>query len=198
MSYHPLLIRFHAMKFNNRENRCISFEGQELWISRSVTVLAVLIFVVGEQKLENAYVPLGKRGIALPDEVGKWGLPGGYLDFDETAGGAVQREIWEELGLNVLALHKVHGFVGQLDQPYSVFSEPRRRQNVTLRFPLMFVMADGTILPELNPQVGEDEVAEARWFGLREAMEMELAFEHQRIMEDCLAGYFSDQGVLLK
>ncbi len=186
------------MKFNNRENRCITVDGQELWISRSVTVLPVLIFVVGERALANAYVPLGKRGTALPDEVGKWGLPGGYLDFDETAGGAVQREIWEELGLNVPALQEAHQFVGQLEQPYFVFSEPRRRQNVTLRFPLMFEMAAGTTLPTLNPQVGEDEVAEARWFGLKEAMEMELAFEHQRIMEACLAGYFSDQGVLLK
>ena len=185
------------MKFNNRENRCLTVEGQELWISRSVTVLPVLIFVVGELAIANAYVPLGKRGTALPDEVGKWGLPGGYLDFDETAGGAVQREIWEELGLNIPALQKANEFVGQLEQPYFVFSEPRRRQNVTLRFPLMFVMADGAVLPELNPQVGEDEVAEAQWFGLEEALEMALAFEHQIIMADCLAGYFSDKGVLL-
>lgn len=186
------------MKFNNTENRCINVDGQELWISRSVTVLPVLIFVVGEMQLANAYVPLGKRGTALPDEVGKWGLPGGYLDFDETAGGAVQREIWEELGLNVPALQATHKFVGQLDQPYSVFSEPRRRQNVTLRFPLMFLLSQEAMLPELNPQVGEDEVAEAKWFGLGEALEMELAFEHQTIMTDCLAGYFSDQGVTLR
>jgi len=186
------------MKFNNRENRCINLDGEELWISRSVTVLPVLILVVGERSLANAYVPLGKRGIALPDEVGKWGLPGGYLDFDETAGGAVQREIWEELGLNVPALQKAHEFIGQLDQPYLVFSEPRRRQNVTLRFPLMFCLAQGETLPELDPQVGEDEVAEARWFGLSEALEMELAFEHQVIMADCLAGYFMEKGVTLK
>lgn len=185
------------MKFNNRENRCITFEGEELWISRSVTVLPVLIFVVGELRQANAYVPLGKRGKALPDEVGKWGLPGGYLDFDETAGEAVQREIWEELGLNVPALQEAHRFVGQLDQPCFVFSEPRRRQNVTLRFPLMFVMAEGTTLPELNPQVGEGEVAEARWFGLGEALEMALAFEHQAILADCLAGYFAERGVTL-
>ena len=186
------------MKFNNTENRCITVDGQELWISRSVTVLPVLIVVVGELALANAYVPLGKRGTALPDEVGKWGLPGGYLDFDETAGGAVQREIWEELGLNVPALQEAYTFVGQLEQPYFVFSEPRRRQNVTLRFPLMFVMAEGGVLPELNPQVGEDEVAEARWFGLGEALKMQLAFDHQLIMADCLAGYFAEQGVMLK
>lgn len=186
------------MKFNNRENRCINFEGEELWISRSVTVLPVLIFVVGEPSLANAHVPLGQRGTALPDEVGKWGLPGGYLDFDETAGGAVQREIWEELGLNVPALQAAHRFVGQLDQPYFVFSEPRRRQNVTLRFPLMFLLEAGTALPALEPRVGEDEVAEAKWFGLGEALEMSLAFEHQMIMADCLAGYFAEQGVTLQ
>lgn len=185
------------MKFNNTENRCITVDGKELWISRSVTVLPVLIFVVGEQKLANAYVPLGKRGHALPDEVGKWCLPGGYLDFDETAGGAVQREIWEEMGLNVPALQAAHTFIGQLDQPYFVFSEPRRRQNVTLRFPLLFNLADGTALPTLNPQVGAEEVSETQWFGLEEALAMELAFDHQVIMADCLAGYFANKGVKL-
>jgi 8-oxo-dGTP diphosphatase len=185
------------MKFNNRENRCINFAGETLWISRSVTVLPVLIFVRGEPSLANAHVPLGKRGTALPDEVGKWGLPGGYLDYDETAGGAVLREIWEELGLNVPALQEAHGFIGQLDQPYFVWSEPRRRQNVTLRFPLMFLLPAEAALPELAPQVGTGEVAEARWFGLAEALELELAFDHQVTIQDCLAGYFAEKGVRL-
>lgn len=185
------------MKFNNIENRCIQLAGETLWISRSVTVLPVLIFVLGEPKLANAYVPLGQRGQALPDEVGKWGLPGGYLDYDETAGEAVMREIWEELGLNILALQVEHRFVGQLDQPYFVFSEPIRRQNVTLRFPLMFLLEAGAALPALNPRVGVDEVAEARWFGLAEALAMPLAFGHEEIMADCLAGYFAAAGVAL-
>ncbi|NJN29937.1 MAG: NUDIX hydrolase [Synechococcales cyanobacterium RM1_1_8] len=194
------------MKFNNRQNRCITVEGEEVWISRSVTVLPVLIFVLdglgnalasGNLALSNAYVPLGQRGLDLPDEVGKWGLPGGYLDYDETAGEAVQREIWEELGLNIPALQAAHRFIGQLDQPYFVSSQPLRRQNVTLRFPLLFVLGPGERLPQLDPQVGKGEVEQARWFGLAEALAMDLAFGHEVVMADCLAGYFSDQGIQL-
>lgn len=61
------------MKFNNRPNRCIEVSGKTCWISRDVTVLGVIFFVIGE----TAYVPLGLRGDQMPTEPGKWGLPGG-------------------------------------------------------------------------------------------------------------------------
>ncbi|MEM9903950.1 MAG: NUDIX hydrolase [Cyanobacteria bacterium P01_D01_bin.44] len=168
------------MKFNNRPNRCLNIQGEELWISRSVTVLPVILFV----QETDIYVPLNKRGTALPDEVGKWGLPGGYLDYDETAGEAVIREVWEELGLNILALKEQHRLEGCLEQPTYVFSEPRRRQNVTLRFSLLFFLKDN--LPDLSPQVGPDEVEDARWFALEDALTTELAFKHHEVIQICL------------
>lgn len=94
-------------------------------------MLAVAFFVIGDL----AYVPLGLRGDLMPTESGKWGLPGGYLDYDETAGEAVIRETWEELGLNIPHLQRQYPFKGSLDQPYYVASQPLRRQNVSLRFP---------------------------------------------------------------
>lgn len=176
------------MKFRNRPNRCISHQGEEIWISRCVTVLPVLLFTVEQQ----GYVPLGLRGQDLLDEQGKWGLPGGYLDYDETAGEAVIREIWEELGLNIPALIEQHRFEGELEQPYFVYSEPLRRQNVTLRFPLMFFLEFLEELPKLNPQVSAGEVVEARWFTLEEALGMSLAFKHQDVMRQCLDAYYQD------
>jgi 8-oxo-dGTP pyrophosphatase MutT (NUDIX family) len=176
------------LKFKSTPNRCILHKGEELWISRSVTVLSVLLFVVGNE----GYVPLGQRGTDLPDEQGKWGLPGGYLDYDETAGGAVLREIWEELGLDIPALHAMHRFKGDLEQPYFVSSEPLRRQNVTLRFPLMFFLKSAAELPKLQPQVSVGEVIEARWFTLAEALSMPLAFNHQDVMRQCLETYYKD------
>ncbi len=170
------------MKFQSTPNRCISNNGEEIWISRSVTVLPVLLCVVGDE----GYVPLGQRGIDLPDEQGKWGLPGGYLDYDETAGGAVMREIWEELGIDIPALLAKYRFEGALEQPYFVYSEPLRRQNVTLRFPLMFFLEEVSGLPKLQPQVSKGEVVEARWYGLDEALSMSLAFNHQDVMRQCL------------
>ncbi|MGR3277132.1 NUDIX domain-containing protein [Acaryochloris marina NIES-2412] len=176
------------MKFNNRPNRCIEVSGKTCWISRDVTVLGVIFFVIGE----TAYIPLGLRGDQMPTEPGKWGLPGGYLDYDETAGEAIVREIWEELGLNIPHLQSQYPFQGALDQPYYVGSRPLRLQNVSLRFPLMFFLENMTQLPPLQPQVAVDEVAETRWYELGEAINMQLAFNHNGIMKHCLESYYKD------
>lgn len=177
-----------VMEFKNTPNRCVQVNGEEIWISRSVTVLPSLFFVQGQE----AYVPLGLRGYGMPDECGKWSLPGGYLDYDETAGEAVIRETWEELGLNLIALQDQYRFEGSLDQPYYVLSQPWRRQNVTLRFPLMFFLGTEDLLPALNPQVSEEEVIEAKWFPLTEALEMPLAFYHHEILRHCLETYYAN------
>ncbi|MEL6354293.1 MAG: NUDIX domain-containing protein [Cyanobacteria bacterium J06627_28] len=169
------------MKFKSTPNRCIQHEGKELWISRSVTVLPVLFFVQNSKY----YVPLGKRGADLPDGVGQWGLPGGYLDFDETTTEAVYREVWEELGLDIPQLVETFRFEGDLMHPYEVYSTPLRRQNVTLKYALMFQLGEAE-LPTLNPQVSIGEVVEAKWFEVTSALKMPLAFKHDEVMRDCL------------
>ena len=174
------------MKFDNEPNRCIQIDGQELWISRSVTVLPVLFFIIGSK----GYVPLGKRGDGMPDERGKWALPGGYLDYNETTGEAAIRETWEELGLNLPQLQDSYRCLGSLDQPYHVFSQPIRKQNVTLRFPLMFFLEPTAELPKLQPQVSTDEVLQAQWFSLEKALTMALAFKHEEVMQHCLDTYY--------
>ena len=174
------------MKFKSTPNRCIQHKGEEIWISRSVTVLPVLFFVSKGVR----YVPLGLRGKDLPEAVGLWGLPGGYLDYDETTTQAVYREVWEELGLDLPQLVENFRFEGDLDQPYEVYSAPLRRQNVTLKYALMFHLEDAD-LPQLNPQVSQGEVVEAKWVEVETALNMTLAFNHHDVMKDCLERYYS-------
>ncbi|MEO0770727.1 MAG: NUDIX hydrolase [Cyanobacteria bacterium J06649_4] len=173
------------MKFKSTPNSCIQVDGKEIWISRSVTVLPVLFFV----SKGTYYVPLGQRGEDLPDGVGQWGLPGGYLDYDETATQAVYREVWEELGLDIPQLVEAFRFEGNLEQPYEVYSTPLRRQNVTLKYALMFHLGEAD-LPPLNPQVSKGEVVEAKWIEAKEALSMPLAFNHHKVMQDCLERYY--------
>ena len=175
------------MKYKSTPNRCIQHEGEEIWISRSVTVLPVLFFV----SKGIWYVPLGLRGKDLPEAVGLWGLPGGYLDYDETTTQAVYREVWEELGLDLLQLRSDFHFSGNFDHPYDIHSQPLRRQNVTLKYALMFHLGDAD-LPELKPQVSKGEVVEAKWVDLETAMQMTLAFNHHLVMQECLERCFSD------
>jgi 8-oxo-dGTP pyrophosphatase MutT (NUDIX family) len=173
--------------FENRPNRPIEVNGEIVWISRSVTVVLTLLFAVERQ----LYVPLQKRGIEMPAEAGRWGLPGGYLDFDETAGEAVIREVYEELGLYLPILMENHRWVGDLDQPYYVDSRPLSvTQNVSLRFPMLIAV---DVLPPLAPVVGAGEVEEARWFSVEEAIAMPLAFGHHILIQKCLHTYFKWQ-----
>lgn len=181
------------MEFKNRQNWFIEQDGQVHWISRSVTVLPVVLFVLSgnkdEEEGDRIFVPLGQRGPDLPNEVDKWGLPGGYLDWQETATEAVIRETYEELGLNLLEIRdRCQKFQGDFDQPYYVHSVPHGRQNVTLWFALMFWVDR---LPELAPKVSSGEVQEAKWFDLATVLQMNLAFNHQNIIRDCLHQQFA-------
>ncbi len=179
-------LKKNQVKFKSTPNRRIHLEGEEIWISRSVAVLPVLFFV----SKGTQYVPLGLRGIDLPDGVGQWCLPGGYLDYDETATQAIYREVWEEIGLDIPQLAKDFYFQGDLDHPYEVHSTPRHRQNVTLKYALKFHLNEAE-LPTLNPQVSTGEVVEAKWFEVDKAVAMPLAFNHHEVIQDCLERYYN-------
>lgn len=108
---------------------------------------------------------LVKRG--KEPEMGKWALPGGYIDWDETAAEAVVREAREESGVEVRPL-KIIG----------VYSSPKRdpvRQNVAIAFLCEFRGG------ELR---GGDDAAEAKWWPLYGLPE--LAFDHKKIIKDAL------------
>ena len=66
------------------------------YLSRHVAVMVVPVFYCSN----TLYVPLGQRSGKVSDS-GKWCLPCGYLDWDESAQDAVIREAYEELGLDL-------------------------------------------------------------------------------------------------
>ncbi len=104
----------------------------------------------------------------MEPEAGKWALPGGYLDWDETLEEGVLRELNEETGLE----GKVMGLIGV----YSKLDRSKDgRQNVGHAFE---VEADGEAITG-------DEVVEVKWFGFSELPEL-IAFDHQEIIEDYL------------
>ncbi|MEM7125463.1 MAG: NUDIX domain-containing protein [Chloroflexota bacterium] len=72
---------------------------------RNPTPVAVVIQPVGDQVL------LIRR--AIEPYIGKWALPGGYVDFGESWQEAAARELWEETGIEtasqsmkLVAVHK--------------------------------------------------------------------------------------------
>jgi len=159
-----------APAFHHRENECHRLpDGRELWASRSVAVVSTVIARVGGIE----HVALIERGPALPDEVGKIGLPGGYLDWDETIFDAARREIFEETGLDVASWE-------HSGDPWHIHDEPTGKQNVVFHY---FFLREMDALPPLYGAHAEPgEIARAFWMPLEPAMELELAFGHQHVL----------------
>lgn len=99
-----------------------------------------------------------------------WALPGGFIDYGESAERAAVREAREETGLEVT-----------LTGLFGVYSSPDRDP----RFHTMSVVYTATVKPGSRPK-GSDDAAEARLFST-DALPGDVAFDHADIIRDYLA-----------
>jgi len=96
---------------------------------------------------------------------GKWALPGGFIDEDESLESAASRELQEETGLKGLVLTQMHSFGDPGRDP--------RGHTVSVAYV-------GYLPLGAEPKAGDD-AAETGWFKLNELPE--LAFDHKLIIE---------------
>ncbi len=99
---------------------------------------------------------------------GKWALPGGFAEIDETLLNACKRELEEETSLTGIEMEQFYVF----DAPDR---DPRER--------VISVVFHGK-LKEPFPVKGGDDASQAEWFPL--ASLPELAFDHKEIIETFL------------
>lgn len=171
-------------KFNNTHNEEVTLaDGRVIWISRSSAVTTTVLC----RSAGKFYILLGKRGVGCPDEVGKWNLPCGYLDWDETLSEAAIREVFEETGVNLSAIPKTSILLQHMQQPWRVNSghSSGSKQNVSHHFYIAF---DAAELPATSTEFCEpNEIDELQWREINNLHGLDYAFGHDEIMQDFLS-----------
>ena len=140
----------------------------ELWQDMSAAVL----WLEGQLQLESRAWPIATVGGVVFRRDGKaffvrtakwngtWGVPGGKIDYGETSEAAFVREIREETGLEVTSVYFAL-VQDAIEEPE--FQKPRH-----------FLLLNYTALAVSDSVQLNHESLEGQWFGLREALEMNL------------------------
>lgn len=171
------------MQFHNKENEKVTLQdGRVVFLSRSCAVVFCLTVKFNGQ----TYFLLVKRGPDCPDEIGKWCLPCGYLDWNESGIDGAKREVFEETGLNVdnLLLQNLLTAADNhhLDQPFFVNHYPHsNRQNVTLHFGVHLEL---DFLPILDMNsLNRGETADVKFVPYKSLEHIDFAFGHKKVTE---------------
>lgn len=98
---------------------------------------------------------------------GKWALPGGFLNPDETAETGALRELKEETGLDAAYIDQFHTYTEPGRDP--------RDRVVTIAYYALVHMQDVT---------AGDDAMKAQWFPVSRIPE--LAFDHDTILDDAI------------
>ncbi|MFH1276318.1 MAG: NUDIX hydrolase, partial [Candidatus Woesearchaeota archaeon] len=120
--------------------------------------------------VDKGKILLMKRADCSKTFPGKWCIPGGTVEWGETAEQALKREAQEEIGCEI----EVIKFVGR------VYDSPKRHPTKTMfALPHLCKIVSGT--PQANQP---EEVAEVKWFTPQEVKELDMAYDHKKMLED--------------
>ncbi len=125
--------------------------------------------VVDSIVVKDGQILLIKRSENV-SEAGKFGLPGGYVDRDETADQAALRELKEETG-----------YSGKVIKLFKVNDTPHRKGDDRQNIALIHTVEPGEQVGEPDPH----EISEVKWFSLDNLpKEEEFAFDHYEIVQE--------------
>lgn len=116
-------------------------------------------------KLDNQFKVLLVQRMNEPFK-DQWALPGGFVEEGEDLETAARRELKEETGIEVPDMEQIQAF-GQPDR------DPRGH-TVSISF-LSRIFCEEDLKPA-------DDAKDARWFNIEEVIDMQLAFDHDEII----------------
>lgn len=158
------------MEFKNTPNKCYQTEDGPKWFSRSVAVLGIVCINVNNTK----YILITKRSKIMEDSPGKWCMPCGYLDWDETLTEAVEREIFEETGFECFLEGRE---IIDIDLNFHISSQSTvNRQNITV---YSYFHYKEESLPILKLTAETEEVL---WMPFNDVSKYDFAFNHEKII----------------
>ena len=143
-------------------------------------VTTVLGIIFRHPVMGTTIIPLlpdGRIVLIQRSDSGKWGLPGGMVDWGEDIPTATTRELKEETGLDVKKIRRLVG----------VYSDPNRDPRIHSISVLVEVDADGILEPE-----DKLEVLQVKAFKPDELPLGNLSHDHDRQLQD----YFTGETVL--
>ena len=122
-------------------------------------------------------LPDGRIVLIRRSDSGKWGLPGGMIDWGEDIPNAASRELEEETGLKLIKIRRLRG----------VYSDPKRDPRIHSISVLLEVEAEGELEPE-----DKLEVLQVKAFKRDELPLGDLSHDHDRQLQD----YLNDEIVI--
>lgn len=118
-------------------------------------------------------LPDGRIVLIQRSDSGKWGLPGGMVDWGEDVPTAVVRELKEETGLDTIKIRRLVG----------VYSAPDRDPRIHSISVVVEVEADGTMKAE-----DKLEVLQVKSFKKEDLPLGNLSHDHDRQLQDYFEG----------
>ena len=160
--------------FKNVPNKSYETEDGLIYHSSSVAVVGVVFLRAKGEK--QPFVLITKRADTMTDEPGKWCLPCGYLDWNETIEEATIREICEETSLNVLDIKNVMKFPSLLI--LDNLTSPKQNISIVSAF-----TAEVAALPFIKTT---EETSRVEWVKhTRSALDDKIfAFDHRSVMRE--------------
>jgi len=191
-------------KFNNRPNDHVIYQfysqhsgvkiKQDFFISRACAVVGVVLAYTSK----GMHVLIEQRSNKMMDEANKFGIPCGYLDWDESLYEAMMREVYEETSFYIPDYEKYVIFDNN-KQPFHVKDNPKtdKRQNVSHIYLTVFDFQDSQQAIDAFPVDIENfkcrETALVRWMKLvnfyNTRQNYEWAFNHDETIESAIKFY---------
>ena len=169
--------------FKNRPNKSYKIDGKEIWASRSPAAVAIVFAL---DKNNNIFVLGTKRSQNMPTAPGKWVVPSGYLDWDESGWEALRRELYEESSF-LIDDYETQLMYDNDKQPFYVKTEPDEHlQNIALNYCLVFNFRLSDIPIHIESYKNE-ETEEVKWIPIEKIDDYDWSFEHNERIKMALS-----------